>query len=137
MRPLIDKKVPVRILSSNSGVVEAEAGAQYSLIRKTDGSAWSFGDNWHGQLADGQSTKSQSRTLSISRSQCYSDLRQLVHRLRCFYLMVLCECGEQTIWGNWETVASPIVTKAPRSISSGVTQVRVTSGSDHYYNPQE
>ena len=52
-----DKKVPVRILSSN--VVEAEAGAQFSLIRKTDGSAWSFGSNWSGMLADGKTTSSR------------------------------------------------------------------------------
>ena len=52
-----DKKVPVRILSRD--VVEAEAGAQFALIRKTDGSAWSFGDNWAGQLANGESQTNQ------------------------------------------------------------------------------
>ena len=36
-----DKKVPVRIIEND--VIEAEAGAQFSLIRKKDGSAWSFG----------------------------------------------------------------------------------------------
>ena len=52
-----DKKVPVRIIEND--VVEAEAGAQFSLIRKKDGSAWSFGSNWNGMLADGKNTSSR------------------------------------------------------------------------------
>ena len=52
-----DHKIPVRILST--GVVQAAAGAQFALILKSDGSAWSFGDNWEGQLADGNSLTSR------------------------------------------------------------------------------
>ena len=52
-----DHKIPVRILST--GVVQAAAGAQFALILKSDGSAWSFGDNWEGQLADGNTSTSR------------------------------------------------------------------------------
>ena len=50
-----DKKVPVR---SFPAMWWKRKRANFS-DRKTDGSAWSFGSNWSGMLADGKTTSSR------------------------------------------------------------------------------
>ena len=120
-----DKKVPVRILSSN--VVEAEAGAQFSLIRKTDGSAWSFGSNWNGMLADGKITS--------NRIEPYRFLEANVTQISASWSFgsALLENGSLHMFGGNFSGQLGDGTTTDRNqtteiISSGVTQVRVTSG---------
>ena len=120
-----DKKVPVRILSSE--VVEAEAGAQFSLIRKTDGSAWSFGSNWNGMLADGKITS--------NRIEPYRFLEANVTQISASWSFgsALLENGSLHMFGGNFSGQLGDGTTTDRNqtteiISSGVTQVSVTSG---------
>jgi hypothetical protein len=43
---------PVKIMDD---IIQASAGAFHSIAEKTDGSLWTWGMGWHGELGDGQS----------------------------------------------------------------------------------
>jgi hypothetical protein len=49
----ISRFAPVRIMT---GVVAVSAGAEHTLIIRSDGSLWAWGDNMRGQLGDGTTT---------------------------------------------------------------------------------
>ena len=120
-----DKKVPVRIIEND--VIEAEAGAQFSLIRKKDGSAWSFGSNWNGMLADGKITS--------SRIEPYRFLEANVTQIAASWSFggVLLKNGSlQMFGGNFSGQLGDGTTidrnETTEIISSGVSQFSTASG---------
>jgi alpha-tubulin suppressor-like RCC1 family protein len=52
-----DRKTPVKV-SNLSGVKAIAAGGKHSLALKTDGTVWTWGYNYYGQLGDGTTTNS-------------------------------------------------------------------------------
>jgi formylglycine-generating enzyme required for sulfatase activity/alpha-tubulin suppressor-like RCC1 family protein len=120
-----DKKVPVRIIEND--VIETEAGAQFSLIRKKDGSAWSFGSNWNGMLADGKITS--------SRIEPYRFLEANVTQIAASWSFggVLLKNGSlQMFGGNFSGQLGDGTTidrnETTEIISSGVSQFSTASG---------
>ena len=52
----IGKSTPVQVLGGLAGVTAISAGGYHSLAWRGDGTAWSWGNNFYGQLGDGTQT---------------------------------------------------------------------------------
>src|SRR5665213_4035629 len=53
-----NSSVPVQVTNWTTGYIAIDAGYDYSLAIKPDGSVWSWGKNTHGQLGNGNNTNS-------------------------------------------------------------------------------
>jgi len=58
--PFVGTNLPEQIVASN--VIAVEAGKTHSLFVKNDGSLWAMGDNFYGQLGDGNTDSGNYKT---------------------------------------------------------------------------
>nr|WP_246525805.1 hypothetical protein [Geomobilimonas luticola] len=57
---------PVSVSSLGTGITAIAAGSSHALALKSDGSLWSWGYNWAGQLGDGTSGNGTSKSTPLS-----------------------------------------------------------------------
>ncbi len=122
---------PTAVSGLGSGVVELTAGVDHTCARRTDGSAWCWGNNYRGQLGDGTTT---SRTVPTAVSGFASGTLQLSAGEQ--YTCAVKTGGALWCWGfntNGQlgdgTTTNRTTPTALSSLASGVGSV--SAGNDH------
>ncbi|WP_309889945.1 RCC1 repeat-containing protein [Archangium sp.] len=86
---LAERRIPVRV-QGLSGVEAVEAGRDYSLVLKEDGTVWGWGTNSNGELGDGTSTSRLTPTQAAGLSGVVALATLQVHTLALK--------GDGTVW---------------------------------------
>jgi alpha-tubulin suppressor-like RCC1 family protein len=100
-----DRNVPVQVTALGAAVAEVSAGEDHTCARKTDGTLWCWGWNFHGQLGDGtevdESTPVQVEALGntvaqVSTGRDFTCARKTDFSLWCWGYNAYGELGDGT-----------------------------------------